>query len=206
MADVKRSYHAPVREEQARLTRGRILDAAAAAFGRTGWAGTTVASVAADAGVSPQAVHQSVGAKPTLLVESCRCAVAGDGEALPLREREPFRTAYDGSRTVRERAEAFAAGSREVYARAGRLFLVLAEAAPLDPAVGHLWEEARRERLADCRRLVGGTGHTGRGAHRLGDLVFVHSGPAPYAELLALGWSGRAYESWLADTVEALLG
>jgi AcrR family transcriptional regulator len=206
MPDVKRSYHAPVREEQSRLTRARILDAAAETFSRTGWAGTTVAGIASVAGVSPQAVHQSVGAKPALLVEAVRRAVAGNDESVPLREREPFRTAYDESQPVRSRAEAFAAGTREVYARAGALFLVLAQAAPLDQALAGLWDRARRDRLADCRLLVRTTGHRDRAAHRLGDQVFVLSGPAVHAELTALGWSARAYEGWLSDGLEELLG
>src|SRR5512141_884449 len=126
MADVKRSYHAPVREQQARQTRVRILEAAAASFASTGWAGTTIASVARAAGVTPQAVHLSVGAKPTLLVAAVAQAVAGEEAGRPRREREPFRAAYDETATTARRAHAFAAGTRQVYERAGALFLVLA--------------------------------------------------------------------------------
>lgn len=207
MAGVKRSYHAPVREEQARLTRARILAAAARSFASSGWAGTTVASVAREAGVTPQAVHISVGAKPRLLIAAVGAAVAGadDSDDRPLRDREPFRTAYDAGHPVRERAAAFARGTREVYERAGALFLVLAQTAPAEPEVAGLWERARTDRLADCRRLVRGAGHTGRDAHRRADEVFVQSGPGVHAELGALGWSGRAYETWLTDVVSSLL-
>lgn len=205
MDDVKRGYHAPVRQEQARQTRARILAAAAVSFAASGWAGTTVAGVARAAGVTPQAVHLSVGAKPKLLVEAVAAAVAGDEGDRPLREREPFRTAYDDGRDVRARAEAFAAGSRQVYERAGALFLVLAQTAPAEPDVATLWARARDARLDDCRRLVRGAGHTGRDANRRADELFVQSGPGVHAELTGLGWSGAAYESWLAATVEALL-
>lgn len=40
------------RQERSRLTRGRLLDAAVASLSEVGWAGTTVAVVAARAGVS----------------------------------------------------------------------------------------------------------------------------------------------------------
>jgi AcrR family transcriptional regulator len=210
--DVKRGYHSPVREEQARRTRDRILEEAAHAFAYRGWAGTTVAEVAKAAGVTPQAVHQSVGAKPALLIGAVRSAVAGSGNAdgavedsAPLREREPFRTAYDGLLPVRKRAEAFAAGTRGVYDRAGALFLVLAQTAPAEPDLAALWQDARARRLADCRRLVRTAGHTGAGARRRADEVYVQSGPGVHAELSELGWTGRAYERWLTDQVAQLL-
>src|SRR4051794_17143749 len=117
MTNVKRSYHAPVREQQARQTREHILEAAAASFAANGWLGTTVASVARTAGVTPQAVHLSVGTKPALLIAAVAAAVAGQDEGRPLREREPFRTAYDETVALAPRARAFAAGTRRVYER-----------------------------------------------------------------------------------------
>jgi hypothetical protein len=42
---------------------------------------------------------------------------------------------------------------------------------------------------------------------KLTDLLFVYSGPGVYADLTGdRGWTGEAYESWLAAAVEALLG
>jgi AcrR family transcriptional regulator len=205
MTDVKRSYHAPVREQQARQTRVRILEAAAASFASTGWAGTTIASVARAAGVTPQAVHLSVGAKPTLLVAAVAQAVAGEDAGRPLREREPFRAVFVETATTARRAHAFAAGTRQVYERAGALFLVLAQSAPAEPELAALWDRARGDRLADCRLLVRGAGHHDRDALRRADLLFVQSGPGVHAELIGLGWSGKRYEAWLAGTVEGLL-
>jgi AcrR family transcriptional regulator len=205
MTDVKRSYHAPVREQQARQTRARILEAAAASFATAGWLGTTVASVARAAGVTPQAVHLSVGAKPALLVAAVAAAVAGEETEQPLRERQPFRTAFDDTRALDQRAHAFAVGTRQIYERAGALFLVLAQTAPTDPELAARWDRARRDRLTDCRLLVRGAGHRGRDARRRADLLFVQSGPGVHAELIGLGWSGKSYEAWLAETVESLL-
>jgi AcrR family transcriptional regulator len=205
---VKRPYHAPVRIEQAAQTRHRILDAAAAAFAAHGWAGTTIASVARAAGVTPQAVHLSVGAKPALLVAAVEHAVAGDQPDLPLAEREPFRTAFAPGATLPDRARAFAAGSRRVYQRAGPLFLVLAQAAPVDAELAARWERARARRFEDCRRLVQLTGpHRPAARRKLTDLLFVYSGPGMYADLTGdRGWTSEAYEAWLTEAVEALLG
>jgi AcrR family transcriptional regulator len=176
-------------------------------FSAQGWSGTTIADIARAARVTPQAVHQSVGAKPALLIAAVQRAVGGDAAELPLVQREPFRIAYAADTPLPERAAAFAKGTREVYQRAGRLFLVLAQASPLDLELSELWDRARARRLADCRTLVSATAARSRATlDRLTDLLFVQSGPGVYAELVSeRGWSGRAYQAWLASSVETLL-
>ena len=206
MPPVKRRYEAPIRREQSALTRRRILDAAAAAFSAAGWAGTTVADVARAAGVTPQAVHLSVGAKPALLVAAVAHAVAGDEPDVPLRHRRAFAPAFAPGVTAAQRAAAFAAGSRAVYERAGALFLVLAQAAPADQAVQDLWRSAREARLADCRDLVRLAWLSGTADDWTVDVVFVLSGPGVYADLTGdRGWPADAYQQWLTAALEPLL-
>lgn len=208
MSEVKRRYDAPIRAEQAAETRRRVLEAAAAAFAKDGWAGTTIAAVSRAAGVTPQAVHLSVGAKPALLIGAIQHAAAGDQPDIPLVDREPFHLAYAVEAELPQRAAAFAAGSTQVYRRAGRLFLVLAHAAGLDTNLSALWERARAARLEDCRRLVDLTGrHPPTLQNRLTDLLFVQSGPGVYNDLVGdRGWSSEAYQTWLAATIVSLLG
>jgi AcrR family transcriptional regulator len=199
---------APVRVEQAAETRRRVLQAAVEAFTASGWAGTTLADVARAAGVTPQAVHLSVGAKPELLIAAVGHAVAGDTADVPLMEREPFRTALADGVGLAERADAVAAGSRAVYERAGQLFLVLAQAAPIHPAVARLWESARAARLSDCRRLVETVLGRRKNAlvDRLTDVLFVLVGPRVYADLVVdRHWEGGAYEQWLSEMIEYTL-
>jgi AcrR family transcriptional regulator len=214
---VKRPYDAPIRREQSALTRRRILDAAVTAFSASGWTGTTVAEVARSAGVTPQAVHLSVGAKPALLVAAVAHAVAGDEPDVPLRQRRAFAPAFEPGVPAAARAAAFAAGSRAVYERAGALFLVLAQAAPLDQAVQEIWRSAREARLADCRDLVRLASPSGTASDRTtsdrttddrtADIVFVLSGPGVYADLTGdRGWPAGAYEGWLTDALRLLLG
>jgi AcrR family transcriptional regulator len=207
MAEVKRRYHAPVRTEHAAQTRQRILQAAAEAFAQRGWVGTTIAGVAQQAGVSAQAVHLSVGAKPALLISAIQHAAGGDQPDVPLVDREPFRHAYAADADLHQRATAFAAGTRQVYQRAGRLFLVLAQAAGLDPELAALWDRARSARLQDCQRLVDLTGRRRRPLRRqLTDLLFVQSGPGVHADLVVdRRWSHDAYQAWLTTAVENLL-
>ncbi len=56
-----RSYRSPLREEQARLTQRRILDATYALLLQQGYTAMTMAGVAAAAGVSAQTVYKAFG-------------------------------------------------------------------------------------------------------------------------------------------------
>ena len=62
-------YHSQRRQEQAEATRQAILDAARALFIERGYAGTTVADIAAVARVAVPTVYASVGTKPSILGE-----------------------------------------------------------------------------------------------------------------------------------------
>jgi AcrR family transcriptional regulator len=63
----RRTYNSPLRAGQAQQTRRRVLESARRLFVENGYAATTVAAVAAAAGVSPETVYQSVGGKRGLL-------------------------------------------------------------------------------------------------------------------------------------------
>ena len=61
MASPERSYTSPVRADQARQTRKRIVDAGAALFAERGYGATTIDAIAEAAGVSRKTVFDSVG-------------------------------------------------------------------------------------------------------------------------------------------------
>ena len=64
-----RPYVSPVRDEAARATERRILDAAERLFLEHGYGPATIASIARAAGVSKQTVYNSCGSKADLLKE-----------------------------------------------------------------------------------------------------------------------------------------
>ena len=64
----RRPYRSPAREAGAQATRDALLQVARALFTTAGYAATTVAAVAAEAGVSVDTVYASVGRKPQLLL------------------------------------------------------------------------------------------------------------------------------------------
>jgi AcrR family transcriptional regulator len=201
----KRPYVSAVRAEQAASTRARIARAAGECFAEGGWSGTTVAQIARSAGVSPQAVHLSIGAKPALIKAALVAAVgAGEVEG-PRLEQEVFGDMLAPGLSIEQRADAYARATYAVHQRAGRLFAVLAQAAQTDEDLAAWRQSIQERRTALCRALVSACGFTGRELKRTRDLVFVASSTSVYYEFEALGWSGRSYLAWLVDSLVELL-
>ena len=82
-----RPYQSARRQGQARRTRQRILDTATAEFSSCGYAATTVAAIAAAAGVSVPTIEQVFRTKANLLKAAIDVAIAGDDEPVPMLER-----------------------------------------------------------------------------------------------------------------------
>lgn len=80
------SVRRPGRRAGSPDTRAEILDAARAAFARGGMAGTTVRSVAEEAGVDPALVHHYFGTKQQLYLAALAIPVDPEVVRAPLRE------------------------------------------------------------------------------------------------------------------------
>jgi AcrR family transcriptional regulator len=72
-----RTYHSPLRAEQADQTRRRVVTAARELFLDRGYVGTKIQDVAAAAGVSPDTIYVSLGGKKGLLEGVWASAVTG---------------------------------------------------------------------------------------------------------------------------------
>ena len=98
-------YHSPLREQQARETRARILDAAARVMA-TGLATLSVPGVAREAGVSVPTIYRHFGTKQTLVAAVYPHLVkrAGLDRLIP---PESMGELLDGMRAYVERVESF---------------------------------------------------------------------------------------------------
>src|SRR5277367_5396761 len=127
------SYHSPLRARQAAETRQNVLGAATRLFTDRGWAGTTLAAVAAEAGTAVETVYSAFGSKSGLLIAAIDVAiVGGDGEE-PLVGRPEF-----AELGVGERSERLARAARIItraLERAVPLMGSLREASASDAAV-----------------------------------------------------------------------
>src|SRR5215467_6301005 len=83
-----RSYSSARRAQQAEQTRTDVLLAAIRLFGQKGWAGTTLAAIAAEAGVAVETIYTGFSSKKALLLAAMDVAIVGDAKLVPLMERE----------------------------------------------------------------------------------------------------------------------
>src|SRR5262245_50862304 len=86
-----RRYESRRRREQAAATRQEILDAAQRLFERQGYAATTMAAIAAEAGVALKTVYVAFETKSGLLRALWHLLLRGDEEDVPIPERPWYR-------------------------------------------------------------------------------------------------------------------
>src|SRR5215472_3487541 len=94
-AETRRSYHSPRREAQAAATRREILEAAQRLFERQGYAATTMAAIAAEAGVALKTVYVAFETKSGVLRALWNLLLRGDEEETPIGERAWYREVID---------------------------------------------------------------------------------------------------------------
>ncbi|MEV4151112.1 helix-turn-helix domain-containing protein [Amycolatopsis sp. NPDC049691] len=99
---------------QARETRRRILAAAHTLFVTKGYGRTTIADVAAEAGVAPETVYSAFKHKPALLHRTWDVTVGGDDEDVPMLERPEPRALF--AEIDRQRLESMGGHAREAAA------------------------------------------------------------------------------------------
>lgn len=200
-----RPYNSQRRQQRSAETRREILDAARRLFLADGYRATTVAGVAAMAGVHVDTVYELVGRKPTLMRELIEQDISGTDRPVDAEQREYVR---------RIRAEPDPAMKLRIYARAVRriqermapLFMALRDAASTEPEARQVWEEISERRAANMRLLISGIRdagglRSGLSLETAADTVWMMNSAEVYALLtVERGWSPQRFERWLADT------
>ncbi|WP_377643480.1 TetR/AcrR family transcriptional regulator [Oryzobacter terrae] len=155
-----RSYRSPRREEQAATTRAAVLDAARTRFTSVGYAATTVADIARDAGVSVDTVYASVGRKPELLLCVHDMALAGGEAPVPATDRD-YVGAMRQAPTAAEKLTVYAHALAERLPHVVPLGEAMERAAEDDAACRAVWEGLQARRLANMRHLAAELRETG---------------------------------------------
>ena len=148
-----RPYRSPRREQQAAATRQAVLDAARTRFTLDGYAATTVADIARDAGVSLDTVYASVGRKPELLLAVHDMALAGGDAPVAAAERD-YVAAMRRAPTAAAMLEIYAAAMAARLPHVVPLGEAMQRAAEDDPACREVWEGLQARRLANMRHLA----------------------------------------------------
>jgi AcrR family transcriptional regulator len=204
-----RSYDSSRRQEGARQNRARIIDVAELHFLRDGYTATTIATIAAAAGVSADTIYKAFGGKPGLVRAIRDRALEGEG-SIPAEQRsdEIHARASDPRKIIK----AWGAFVAEITPRVSPILLLIRDAATSDPEVQALREEldaARLERMTRNARRLQDAGHLRPNltVDEAADVLWTYSSPELY-ELLVLtrGWSPSRYGQFVADAmISALL-
>jgi AcrR family transcriptional regulator len=212
-AAASRGYDSPLRREQARLTQRRVVDAAYRLLLERGWAATTMAAVATEAGVSAQTVYKTFGTKAALVKRVYDVTLIGDDEPVPLAERADVRAAYQ-ERDARKVLAWYADLGRTLLERlAPLLTVVMAGARAGEPELLELVETVNGERLTGtlmtARRLAElGALREGMSVEEARDLIWTLNSLEVWNLLvIQRRWTPQAYSAWvgraMADSVLA---
>jgi AcrR family transcriptional regulator len=172
-------------------------------FTERGWTGTTLATVAAEAGTAVETVYSAFGSKSGLLIAAIDAAIVGDDGEEPLVERPEFSGLGVGKRSVR-----LALAARIITRaldRAVPLMGALREASASDAAADsrlHTYETDRRAVIDAGLQLIRGS----KAPETLVDSMWALASPEVFTKLTReRGWPVERYERWLIETASALI-
>jgi AcrR family transcriptional regulator len=206
MTEVKRPYDASRRREQARARRLAMVLAARELFERDGFRPTTIAAIAAHAGVSAESVYKTFGNKATLAKAVFDIVIAGDDEPVPVAERAAMQAVRDEP-DVRRKIAMFVDGLAQRQARSARVQILIRDGRHVDEALAPVWAKLNEEGLAGMTMLgrhllESGQLRKGLDLAEVGDVLWNYLAIDSYERLvLSRGWSLERYSHWLTQAV-----
>lgn len=207
---VKRSYDSTRRREQAEQTCAQIRAAAQRLFERDGYAATTVAAIAAEAGVSAKTVYLAFDSKSGVLRALWHHLLRDEDANVPVSEGEWYRETL-GEQDANARIVRVVVRSREVKERAAAIMEVIRTAAPADPDIAALWARIQDNFRDLLRPLVTSLRADGLLRPELDideatDILWALVHPDIWQLLVVQrGWSPDRYERWCLEAIHAQL-
>ncbi|MEO5842188.1 MAG: TetR/AcrR family transcriptional regulator [Acidimicrobiales bacterium] len=205
---MQRRYDSTRRQEQARQTGDAILAAARRRFLDRGFASTTIASIASDAGVSVDTVYKSFGGKPGLVRAICAHALAGQGPVHAESRSDTLQTTEPDPRIIMQGIGRLTA---EVAPRIAPILLLIRDAASADSGMAELKSEMEAQRL---ERMTHNAGNLATAGHlrpditveSVAEIMWTYSSPELY-ELLVInrGWSVERFGTFVGDALQAAI-
>ena len=206
MTEVKRSYDASGRRARAHARRLAVVLAARDLFERDGFRLTTIAAIAASAGVSAESVYKGFSSKAAVAKAVFDLVIAGDDEPVPVAER-PAMQAMRDERDVRRKIEMFAEGLAQRQARSARVQILIRDGRHVDDSLGPIWAKLNGEGLAGMTMLGRHLLETGQlragiGLDEVRDVLWNYLAIDSYERLvLTQGWPLERYSRWLASAI-----
>jgi AcrR family transcriptional regulator len=210
VTEVKRSYDSSRRREQARARRLAVVLAARELFERDGFRLTTIAAVAARAGVSAESIYKGFGSKAALAKAVFDFTVAGDDEPVPVAERPAMRAVRDEP-DVRRKIELFVGGLVHRQARSATVQILIRDGRHVDDSLAPIWAKLDDEALVGMTMLARHLVDSGQlrdsiEPEEVRDVLWNYLAIDTYERLvLVRGWPLQRYSDWLSRTIIAAI-
>jgi AcrR family transcriptional regulator len=201
-----RRYDSTRRREQAAERRGEILDAAERLLVENGYAATSMASIAAEAGVALKTLYIAFETKAGLLRALWNLRLRGDEKPVPIGER-PWYRAVLAEPNPERKLRTYAKAANVVRSRIGPVLEVIRDAAPVDSEIGDLWARMQAEFLENQRGIIRSLHTTkalrpGLGIAGATDVMWTLNHPSVFLLLVyERGWTMSRYVNWLGDAL-----
>jgi AcrR family transcriptional regulator len=208
VANVKaqRRYDSSLRQQQARQTRARILDAAQLLFAKRGYVKTTMEAIARGAGVATDTVYASFRNKAGVIHALLDLRVAGDDVPVALLDRErPQAVRREPSQQAQ--LEAFATDVTTILERARPVDDIMRGAAAVDPEIAAFRTQMHEGRMDNMRQFASWLAANGPlrdsiGVEEAATIVWTVASPEVHRLLrVERGWTAERYRDWLAMTL-----
>lgn len=199
----RRPYRKTLREEQAQLTRRRILESARRLLVRRGYGQVTMQEIADEAGVAYQTVFSQFRSKLELAQELCSSDLLHVGGTVAM--LAAAREAGDPVACLRT----LGAFARRLYEPCAEVLRFMRESG--EPDLISRYREIGARRLQLLEALGPQLEQTGRLRRGLSgrqaiDLVWAMAGPEVYEQLvLDRGWTPQQFEDWLEAAAANLI-
>ena len=206
----KRRYDSSRRKAQAAATRDEILEAAQRLFEEQGYAATTMAAIAKEAGVALKTVYLGFETKSGLLRALWNRLLRGDRDDVPVAQKSWYREMLDEPDPERQ-LRLNARNARAAKVRMGGILEVIRSAARAEPELAALWERIEREFYENQRAVIASLAEKealkeGLDETRATDILWTLNHPSAWQLLVRQrGWSPDRFEEWLADSFCAQL-
>jgi AcrR family transcriptional regulator len=210
VTEVKRSYDATRRRDQARERRLATVLAARDLFERDGFRLTTIAAVAARAGVSAESIYKGFGTKAALAKAVFDVTVAGDDEPVRVADRPAMQAVRDEP-DLRRKIEMFIGGLAQRQARSAKVQILIRDGRHVDDSLAPVWAKLEDEALVGMTMLArqfaaSGQLRAGVDVDEVRDVLWNYLAIDTYERLvLTRGWSLERYSDWLARTIIAAI-
>ena len=196
----RRSYHSPLRADQAEQTRRKVLESARRLFVENGYSGTTVASVATDAGVSPETIYLSLGGKRGLLEGVMEITGPHDSAE----DDEEWWAMVAGLTQATERLDKMVEYSCRILARTQPIHAIIRGASDSEPFAAEFGRRLIAERLANqterIRRFIAKDLRPGLSIDEAGQRYCVLTSPELFHLLIVeMAWTSEQHQRWVTQ-------